>query len=533
MNFQDSRGHIDELSKVFSPELHRISKDLISPIHVHSANHNLQYCTNCLRQEGDFQHSISQCPQYLRYVGAKSYMAICDSLHSLLSSVSITLPPPAKSKSSRVRNQSMVNSPIPIYRARSRILEPLALNAHLENNYVFQTENGRTKPLRKKSKPYLPTQSATLSGIGGPDVQSKDEEGLAGRSQSLGSILDYGTPTQWIRRLLKQPKSYTPQFTTIPNRDRSSGVTFVDARRYSDQTFLSGPISRRQTAKSVFSAKSGYRIDSFGFKRAMSDLERLLSEALNLASQVIDRSEVPSQDQQSQTPHHRLAQSNSDAISSGEESFASAQEDAEDFSDIDLDENQPHLKRPGYKHATTYCGSPERPRLAEIAERYSGTHDEGKARSLKCECCRDSATGHIEEAVPLCIPYRRSSKYFTAKDPRGNQRDIRQGNCGSLSREPEAYDDDLTSTTTEVVDFNAGKENHRGGTMVSRNIPNQRFPTEIKTSGTNSLPQHSGTDHKKHHKHGINLRRRSHVSLQNAQGFSLVKSHKRHPIARD
>lgn len=54
-------------------------------------------------------------------------------------------------------------------------------------------------------------------------------------------------------------------------------------------------------------------------------------------------------------------------------------------------------------------------------------------------------------------------------------------------------------------------------------------------SGTihDALPEHNIAGRRLHGEHGINLRKRSHVSLQDMQGFNLPKSHIRQPIARD
>lgn len=507
----------------------------------------MEYCTDCPQQEGDLRHSISQCPHYFRYIGAEFFLfAPRSSINNSSASAALLHPSNSASKEdarvphndNEVRisepktngNESLMNSPIPISNIRPGILEPLAINAHLIDPVVSLPDDLTKRTSKEPSKPDLSIRSKTLSSTRRTDSQQADIKSLAGRSHSLGSMLDYGTPTQWVRRLLRQPESYTPQFTAIPSRDKSTGVSFADPRRHSDQNF-SGSVSRRQTGKSAFSAKSSHRIDSFGFRRAVSDMERLLGEALNLASQVVDRSETPTKDHHGHHLHHRLSQSNSHTISSDEESFASAKEGVEASSVVDLSE-QPCRKRPGYKYAATYCGSPERPRLADIVERYSGYHEGTRSKNLECDCCHDSVPCEAEDQVLISVPHRVSSHYFAMHGSRNTQGYMMNGISEPQSREFEVRDDDLTSTTT-VVDFSSGKENRRRFNILSKNKGNSYPSAVIETPGKVQIPPHSGKDLKRHHGHGISLKKRSHVSLRNTQGFSLVKSHKRHPIARD
>lgn len=396
-------------------------------------------------------------------------------------------------------------------------------------------EKGRDGLGRRKSS----AKATPWRHPGYSQVLQEEWADASGRSQSLGSMLDYGSPADWLRKFLKQPEARSSRFTEIPSRDNMERTNPIDKRRPSEPLIPSNVVSRRQTGRSTFSGRSALRIDSFGFKRAVNDLERLLGEALTLASQVVDHSETPGKGdytQASNSPHSRrrneLNRADNENGSSCDELFTSAHESLEEFSDVDLDETA-ELKRPGCRHAATYCGLPQRPKLAEIVQTYSTPDERLETEILGSRSWHESDRRPSEHAHN--IPVRTSSMPISTLKSVLDSSEHRSFNKSLHSRRKiwDTRDDDLCSSITEVVDFSMGKENHRGENTSPRHDVSPNDVPAIQVTDEDPQSQNNATGRRLHAKHIVNLRRRSHVSLRNTQGFSLVKSHKRHPIARD
>ncbi|KAL3305513.1 polyamine transport protein [Colletotrichum asianum] len=127
-------------------------------------------------------------------------------------------------------------------------------------------------------------------------------------SRSRAGTLDYKRTAQWIRDLLKNPERPT-RLTELPSRSqRSSYMRLEDSPEPS-------PISRKLTRKSTLPPS---KVEAGLFQRTFGELERLLHEALTLASQVADH-----------------------------------EEESHDFSDVDLDNNNQETHSLS-KRAATY-----------------------------------------------------------------------------------------------------------------------------------------------------------------------------------
>ncbi|CAM1500756.1 Fc.00g099180.m01.CDS01 [Cosmosporella sp. VM-42] len=444
-----------------------------------------------------------------------------------------------ENKFEEVYSHPFVQAPIPVSGARAGILEPVVISAQIGHGVASEARTTGEKPYKEQSERYFRVDSDTSLRAEHGNVQRGNPPSPSGRSQSLGSVLDYGSPTRWLRNLLKQPQSYTSRFTEIPDRDKSIGVSVVDTRRPSEPALPSNTVSRRQTGKSTFSNLSGPHVDRLGFKRAVSDLERLLGEALSLATQVVERSETSPQGEQKRPstdshPHHysRLLLNIDDEVSSSNQPFISAHETVDELSDVDLDE-QVHSKRPRYKHAVTYSGARERPRLADLIERYSQANETGGTGDFETHSRSQSRLCGFEEPTPVHVPCRKSSKNIAGRSASELCRSvITQEVLGLMRKGCEAREEDVTGNTT-VIDFNVGNDNRRGDKPSARHNIGHHTPSGIRSTGEAVLPERNAAGRRMHTEHGISLRRRSHVSLRNTQGFSLVKSHKRKPIARD
>lgn len=243
------------------------------------------------------------------------------------------------------------------------------------------------------------------------------------------------------------------------------------------------------------------------FKRAISDLERLLGEALSLASQVADQSEVAANTHEDRL--HSLSNELRRSSSLSEQSMHSAQESV-NLSIADMDD-APCPRRPGYQHSASYTYSSKRPRLADIVKSYSGAYQNIRTRMLGDR----PPPIEILELSAENSPSRRSSRVLEAEQ----------------SQERAATEVNVTSTSIFMSLINANRN-------IQGPEPSQKRAATAVSASRNATGQdvvagHDATNRKVHGEHGISLRRRSHVSLRNMKGFSLPKSYKRQPIARD
>lgn len=192
--------------------------------------------------------------------------------------------------------------------------------------------------------------------------------------------------------------------------------------------------------------------------------------------------------------------------------------------DVDL-HSERQQKRPVYQHAATYTGAPERPRLNEIIQNYSNTCDNTVARSFPLQKVPTSNTA--AEASPaeasLVVPGRRSSINGATRTATGPRK--ASATAQKLNRKKQY--DDLARGTKDA------------GSKAAKPRPSKTAPRGSHArhasheSGEDDPPGREVAGRRAYTDRGISLRRRSHVSLRGAQGFSLAKSRKRQPTARD
>ena len=203
-------------------------------------------------------------------------------------------------------------------------------------------------------------------------------------------------------------------------------------------------------------------------------------------------------------------------------------------SEILLDDEDPP-RRPLYKHAATYSGLPERPRLTDIVERSSGYHIRPIRRDSEWQSRKGSGLEKLREQLSFQIPARHSSKKHS-KEAAGRANSecfAKKRRSDTSKRFDPADDDDFTSCPTEIVEFTPNydqRERDQGATKSALNKHSLHASHAISDEG---LPQRDIAGRMMHTDHGIILRHRSHVSLRGAQRFNLAKSHRRQPIARD
>ncbi|KAJ0131869.1 Reducing polyketide synthase DEP5 [Fusarium oxysporum f. sp. albedinis] len=322
------------------------------------------------------------------------------------------------------------------------------------------------------------------------------------RSQSSGSIMSYLWKSQWLKRLSHTATSNNSQLTEPPPRIK---LIRSDDRRPSEPVLPSSMALRRMSAWSALSGKPDPGVDGILFKRVFSDLERLLDETLSLALEVADHSETaahashPAVSNEYGTDHVDVSN-----LSMGNR----PQENVKAFPIDGV--YTAYLARPGCRRAATYTAVPKRPRLADIVESYSGTYQELRT---KTQAERRQQSG----------PSRRSS--LSRKSRKSNQ-----GLKADRRRRPVMLKD--LRSTSALLDV--GGMDAQGQTTTHKRSAAVNVSAAVR-SGTShdALPEHNIAGRRLHGEHGINLRKRSHVSLRDIQGFNLPKSHIRQPIARD
>lgn len=348
-------------------------------------------------------------------------------------------------------------------------------------------------------------------------------DGSSARAHSLGSTLDYKRTAQWLREILKYPETYTSKFTELPSKTKDKRSSSAEQRRQSDTALSSILPSRRMTGLSSHSRRSEPKIDPLIFQRAVNDLEKLMNEAIALASEVVQRADSPSCPKP-----HRVSitlQSRSHSVPGGQDGASQdngtsdcTHESPGRLEDVDIQDDS-QQKRPLYQHAATYAGAPERPRLNEILQNYSNTCESAAAINFPVqEAPPSQAVGEASVAVPG----RRSSIQGATYTSQGPHK--ASGRAQKLTRKRQ-YDDLANRTKDAAVE---GKS--RQAKAASRGSHARHASHE---SGEDDPPGREAANRRPHADHGISLRRRSHVSLRGAQGFSLAKSRKRQPTARD
>ncbi|KLO94265.1 Polyamine transport protein [Fusarium fujikuroi] len=303
------------------------------------------------------------------------------------------------------------------------------------------------------------------------------------RSQSSGSIMSCLWKSQWLKRLSRTAKSDGSQLTKP-----QPGIKLIrsDDRRPSEPVLPSSMALRRMSACSTLSGKSGPGVDGVLFKRAFSDLERLLDEALSLALDVADHSEAAAH------ASHPAASKEHGADRVDESNMSMGDRPQENVETIPIDgSDMAYPARPGCRRAATYTAVPKRPRLADVVESYSGTYQELRTRT---QAARRQQSGTSRRSS-LSRKSRKSNKGFKT------DRRLRPSMLNDLR------------STTALLDI--------GGMDVKEQTTARKRSAAVEVSsavrsGTShdALPEHNIAGRRLHGEHGINLRKRSHSPVR-------------------
>lgn len=356
--------------------------------------------------------------------------------------------------------------------------------------------------------PFKPQQVPDASQVKAPS-----------RSQSLGSMLDYTKATQWLRGLMRYPESYASKLTTLPSQTPDRKHSSHDKNGIGSDPEADFR-SRCSTGMSSHPSSLAAKIDDSKFKRAVSDLERLLGEAMNLAAGVANGSELERRKAYKE-PSISL-HSHCHSISPPENSTTSGGT----ILTSKWKESPCNTTGSQMKHASTFSGYIERPRLQEMVKHYSDKHEQVEAPATP------AADTPVSQHIVFEIPDRLSSKLTVKKivPHESALPTFRLIESKTMPTElPGAQK--AGKDSEDVVDFQDYFSHH--GNPISA-VPNAAdsiqatpriYEGEHVDNNTIGQPMHG--------EHGISLRHRSHISLPGTQGFSLAKSHKRQPIARD
>ncbi|KAG5923482.1 hypothetical protein E4U42_004940 [Claviceps africana] len=355
-------------------------------------------------------------------------------------------------------------------------------------------------------------------------------ESTSDNNQASGFLSDHRRTKQWLKDILKYPENYTPKYTKKPRNIEQTCNTSPDVQGRHSDTVLSTPLPWKFHARAAVPPENpSSNFDRLGFKRAVSDLERLLSEALAIASQVVDgptstESREPyKQPSISLHSHCRSIPSQNGTIHASRLLPCSASADG---SGGDYFESiSPTIRSHGETAANT---SPSKSRSLLNRAKVGGSHQPGQEKGVEGN---EDSTVHTEVGNTFDIPRRKSSKTLgkplveheitadthTHDNPQSAIPDypLSHGSVPVHGPAKNVQNRNLRHTGRRVMrsDYGGHRAGAEGGAEVARN-PN-----------TAVRPPHMD--------HGISLHRRSHVSLRGAQGFNLAKSHKRQPVARD
>jgi hypothetical protein len=358
-----------------------------------------------------------------------------------------------------------------------------------------------------KTETLKPRQNTDISQPKGPS-----------RSQSLGSMLDYTKATQWLRGLLNYSEGYTSKLTSLPLRKSDEKVSMSVHNDFISESDTDHR-QRSSTGKSSHPSLPESNVDNFKFKRAVSDLERLLSEAVTLAAGVAEAPE-PKHQQSYKEPSISL-HSHCHSLSTAETSTSSSGTLMPTQS-----EGVRSAIQVSMKHASTFPGPAERPRLQEMVKNYSDKRD--RLGEFQSPAAETPTSRHIAFDVPerqsskpivrRVVPHESALPTFRLTEAETMPIDVPRAQKSMKDSE-------------DVVDFQDYFSHH--GNLASAG---QQAAQSIQVTPRiyEGHPQDDDTPGQPMHgEHGISLRNRSHISLPGTQGFSLAKSHKRQPIARD
>ncbi|KAK3945951.1 major facilitator superfamily domain-containing protein [Diplogelasinospora grovesii] len=297
------------------------------------------------------------------------------------------------------------------------------------------------------------------------------------RQSSLSGKFCFGRTTSWFRGLLNLPEMHRTRLTDGPRKisaNDSSGADQADDRREA---------ARPRTLSGVSTGS----IDA-KFKRTFSNLERLLSEALALANEVVE--------QEDQRSHGLLVDAQRGRLQRQRSGHRLKEERS-------LPESHRH-----YVHGSKAMPTASLPKAAKerVARKSKSCHvplNEHRG-SHQSHDTRDGASDYQPKA----------------KEAESRNRPAIASEGRSKSFGLDGVSDDEADWTTQY---------NLEPAVAADESPRQRHRTPSPVPGQEG----SGLSRGNHGSVRVSLRGRTHVSLRGSQGFSLARGYRRQPVARD
>ncbi|KAJ0162724.1 hypothetical protein CTA2_4092 [Colletotrichum tanaceti] len=405
---------------------------------------------------------------------------------------------------------------IPVSKVRPFTQEPPQLNRHAGHQLI-----SKVRPFTEESNADTEKHREEYFAIGSDEsameeVAEVDKSRPSTTPRSRASTIDYKRTAQWIRQLLKTPETHTAKLTEMPSKEKRTHYTALkDSPEHS-------PISRKITRHTTLPPSD---VEPSIFQNTFGELERLLHEALALASQAVDREEAesPNSEQSPRNISNRLAP------------LTAPDDDAQQFSDIDLTDNKVNTK-PATKRAATFPNA-ARPNQSNVDDLYRNISLTPQTAEL------ENMLGHkikLHRAVANTKRRHKSRSRQIAPVPERISSRKRSKNLKKTKRRLRALptDSDVTSMdgsndSSNVKNSNQSQVQNRSSGPNRPRASTKRVPFMSRNTGENILPERDAAGRPTHNSRGISLRGKSHVSLRGAQAFSLAKSKRRQPIARD
>ncbi|KAK2000252.1 MFS general substrate transporter [Colletotrichum falcatum] len=385
---------------------------------------------------------------------------------------------------------------IPVSKVRPYTPEPPQLNRHAGHQSVSKKD-------REKYFAIGSDKSSNNEPAKADEVQSPTTP------RSRDSAIDYKRTAQWLRDLVKPPKAHTTKFTERPSKVTRPSYAALRGSLGDD------PPSRKMTRHTTLPPSD---VEPGLFQSTFGELERLLNEALSLASRVADHEEA-------------RAPSLSPTIP-----FAETQQ----FSDIELNESKKPNKK-SRKRAATFPKI-DRPTLRGVEDLYRNISLTPQTTELENILGRDTKAHHAAGksqrrlmsrsrqagSIPERISSRKKSKILMKTKRTKSKPKVR----------PPPRDSDVSSmdgsSESSLIDYpNQFQAQIESSGPVRPRASTKRVPFMSRNTGEDALPDRDVAGRPIHSSRGISLRGKSHVSLRGVQAFSLAKSKRRQPIARD
>ncbi|ETS74920.1 hypothetical protein PFICI_13404 [Pestalotiopsis fici W106-1] len=345
--------------------------------------------------------------------------------------------------------------------------------------------------------------------------------------------------TEWIRDLLKSRRSSTA-LTQSPKKHHPLQQSHHDYPYHG----RGSPMSRVTTFSDQNAA------DADAMEQAMENLERLLSEALELANEVAEHDHAHLDDSFLEPPIPESPIAEDSQASSVHESLP--QHSSADDIPSRLYAHSGNVRGPVLsskpssltRQNKTSCEDPSLP--LPPPDRDLKRDCKNSSRLAYDEDDSGTITRHRKGAVPNSREVREYIRIFHSPPitPRVGSQGIQNHTFPQVIATTCAVRDDIAARrrSTEMYSLDGGSDDIADFSPPTQHVqessaPRKRngFARHLKTHGVTKVPAEARISSKSKRSetlHNISLNGRSHISIQNAN-FSLTKSHRRQPIARD